>query len=331
MLLPEDLRAGLDDLLSSVRPKDVSAAREALSRRYRQQGPAEGSRVRSAEDVAAYAAARLPATYAAMRAALAQLQDALPAWRPHSLLDAGAGPGTVMWAAQDAWPELRTVTLLERDRDMAAFGRSLAVRAASPALRGARWQQADLARPWDAEEIDLATAAYVLGELPEPVQDALVLHLWQLARGALVVLEPGTPEGFRRILRARTLLLAAGAKIAAPCPHTRECPLAQSDWCHFSQRLERSRLHRLAKSAELAYEDEKFSFVTATRLSPLPVAGRILRHPQVRGGHVRLQVCSAQGLERIVVTRREGERFRQAKDLRWGSPMPAQGPDSTDG
>jgi ribosomal protein RSM22 (predicted rRNA methylase) len=326
MYLPEDLRAGLDDMLSSVRPKDVSSAREGLTRRYRDTGPKEGSYVRSAGDVAAYAAARLPATYAAMRSALGQVRGVIPAFQPQSLLDAGAGPGTVMWAAQDTWPDLVAVTLLERDPDMAAFGSSLAGYAASPALRGARWQQTDLARSFEAAASDLVTAAYVLGELPEAARDTLVQRLWEQTQGVLVLLEPGTPEGFARILRARTYLLSAGAHIAAPCPHSDVCPLGKEDWCHFSQRLERSRLHRLAKSGELSYEDEKFSFIAATRLAPLPVAGRVIRHPQLRGGHIRLEVCSPRGIESTLVTRKEGEHFRRAKGLRWGSPLPDRDP-----
>ena len=38
----------------------------------------------------------------------------------------------------------------------------------------------------------------------------------------------------------------AGANILAPCPHARPCPLAAPDWCHFSARVARSRLHREA-------------------------------------------------------------------------------------
>ena len=41
--------------------------------------------------------------------------------------------------------------------------------------------------------------------------------------------------------------------------------LQPPDWCHFTQRLPRSRAHKQIKGAELPFEDEKFSYVALTR------------------------------------------------------------------
>jgi ribosomal protein RSM22 (predicted rRNA methylase) len=108
----------------------------------------------------------------------------------------------------------------------------------------------------------------------------------------------------------------------APCPHAGECPMAGADWCHFAARAPRSALHRRVKGGELGHEDEKFSFVAAAREPAPPVAGRVLRHPRVRGGHVLLQACTPEGLARLTVARSDGARFRAARDLRWGDPLP---------
>src|SRR6202000_2264000 len=94
---------------------------------------------------------------------------------------------------------------------------------------------------------------------------ALILAAWNRCSSALVIVEPGTPQGYRRILQARDLLLAREARILAPCPHQLPCPLAAPYWCHFAQRVPRSRDHRIVKSSTLAYEDEKFSYLIAVR------------------------------------------------------------------
>ena len=121
-----------------------------------------------------------------------------------------------------------------------------------------------------ADAADLVIASYVINEISESEQTTLAELMWQKTRDTLLVVEPGTPAGYARIFALRAQLIAAGAHVAAPCPHDGVCPLAAPDWCHFTQRLPRSQAHRQLKSAELAYEDERFAYVALTRA---PAAG----------------------------------------------------------
>jgi hypothetical protein len=41
--------------------------------------------------------------------------------------------------------------------------------------------------------------------------------------------------------------------------------MSGNDWCHFSQRLPRSRDHMLLKDADVPFEDERYSYVVVTR------------------------------------------------------------------
>jgi ribosomal protein RSM22 (predicted rRNA methylase) len=196
---------------------------------------------------------------------------------------------------------------------------------ASPSLANPRLASADPASA-DLASADLASAAYVLGELTTAQQAALVALAAQAAPVVLLV-EPGTPAGHRRILAARAQLLAAGYVIAAPCPHQLGCPLdVEGDWCHFGARLQRSALHRQAKGAELSYEDEKYSYVAAVRPAGLAVAatqGRIVRRPQQRKGLMMLSVCAQDGaVRRELVSKSKGEVYRQARKISWGDPWP---------
>src|SRR5690606_25424189 len=149
------------------------------------------------------------------------------------------------------------------------------------ALRKSRWQQTDLSGGGTLAPHDLVTLSYGLGELPAEARRRLVDSAWNAARQALVIIEPGTPAGYATVLDARSRLIEHEAAITAPCPHNGPCPLAGTErWCHFVQRLARTRLHRAAKGADLGYEDEKFSYVIATRVTPRPFAGRILSQPR---------------------------------------------------
>jgi ribosomal protein RSM22 (predicted rRNA methylase) len=62
--------------------------------------------IRNDLDALAYAAVRMPATYAAIRASLEAAGEIIPDFAPRSLLDVGADPGTAAWAAQDLWPSI---------------------------------------------------------------------------------------------------------------------------------------------------------------------------------------------------------------------------------
>lgn len=91
------------------------------------------------------------------------------------------------------------------------------------------------------------------------------------------------------------------------------------DWCHFAARVERSAEHRRLKGGELGYEDEKFSYVVASRL-PVDAAGsRIVRHPMRYSGYTKLQLCTPEDLREETVTRSQKERYRKVKRKEWGS------------
>lgn len=226
-----------------------------------------------------------------------------------------------MWAAETIWPSLSRISLLERDAHMIALGRRLAAESAAASLREARWMQGDVLEAQDLGAHDLVIASYVIGELKEPRVPALIDRLWAATRGTLVLVEPGTPLGFARIRDFRERLIAQGGNLVAPCPHHGPCPMSGTDWCHFAQRLSRSRLHRQVKAGDLSYEDEKYSFVSFSRLPSADIRGRVLRHPTIRSGHVLLRICTPEGLSDTIVSRRQGDAFRRARDLGWGAVL----------
>ncbi|MFF1447103.1 small ribosomal subunit Rsm22 family protein [Streptomyces sp. NPDC058274] len=317
----ETLRAALAGLLDGLPPKAAAQAVERLIANYRGTTPTHTPVLRDRSDVVAYAAYRMPATFEAVRAALDAFAETVPEWTPGSHVDVGGGTGAATWAVTATWDGDRPVTVLDWAEPALALGRDLA--AANPALKGAEWHRSRIGAALTIESTDLVTVSYVLGELTEEDRGHVV-DAAAAAAPAVVIIEPGTPDGYARIIEARDRLIGAGFRIAAPCPHSAACPIVPGeDWCHFSARVSRSSLHRQVKGGSLPYEDEKFSYVAATRFPVTPAPSRVVRRPQIRKGQVLLDLCGPdEALHRETVTKRHGPLYRAARDADWGDAWP---------
>jgi len=331
---PSALAAAIEAGLAGAGTPALSAGTRRLMAAYRSGENPPTPVLATRTDAAAYAAYRMPATAAAAALALQETRRSLPQWRPATLLDFGAGTGSMAWAAAVQLPSVTTMTLLEQSAEATRLGRSILAATELPVLRTAAW------RPWQLPQADapsdlggghaadLATAGYLLGELTQ-MQQAELVTLAVRAAPAVVLVEPGTPAGHSRILAARARLLAAGYVLAAPCPHDLGCPLqAAGDWCHFGARLPRSGLHRQVKGAELGYEDEKFSYVAAVQPDhlgqPDRPPGRIVRRPQQRKGLVTLELCRADGSAGSeLIGKSAGDTYRRARKSAWGGRFEA--------
>lgn len=309
--LPPLLQAAIDELVRSGDRASLEAAAARLTAAYREGGAVRPARTR--DDVLAYTAQRAPATYAAAVAVLGRIREQRPDWRPRSLLDVGAGPGTSSWAARAVWPDLERIVLVEAEPEMVALGRQLG-------SARAEWIGGELGRDTDLTQgsFDLVLAGYVLNELPAERLDQVADTLWARGADTLVVLEPGTPAGYRNVLAVRAAVLAAGGFTLAPCPHDASCPLVPPDWCHFAVRLQRGESHRAVKAVSRGFEDEKFSYAALTRESHLRPPARIIRPPQVRSGHVLLDLCEPAGVRRATFSKRDRDVYRQARKAVWG-------------
>jgi ribosomal protein RSM22 (predicted rRNA methylase) len=320
MELPVLLRQAVDRALEGAGLAELTRAAMILSERYR--GETRDGTLHLSGDLAAkaYLATRLPATYAAVRDAMAKLADLRPDFQPKSLLDAGSGPGTVLWAAADCWPRLEDAVLLESSGYIRKWGETLAT---SSPVRRVKWQSADILKGLAIDEPrDLVCLTYVLSELPTDGRDQLVDDLWSLTGDVLLIVEPGTPNGWERVLAIRSRLIEHGAHIIAPCPHRGPCPITAPDWCHFSRRVARSRLHRLAKEADVPWEDEKFIYLAASRHKGEAVDARIVGPPRTGKGRIDLKLCCADGvLRERTVSKRDGPLFRTVRRRDWGDAI----------
>jgi ribosomal protein RSM22 (predicted rRNA methylase) len=314
--LPAWLNTAINAHLQTQNTHALNAASANITQNYRKLKPSRQAITQNA-DVAAYLAARLPATYAAVSSSLHRTLERLSDFAPTTMLDIGAGPGTASFAAFEQLPSLQNFTLLDDNAPFLSIAKQL-LQVAPTALMQAQIINTDITKQTKFAKSELIIMAYALVELPFAQQLQLLHHLWQACSGVLLIVEPGTPKAYANLMLLRSELIKSGAYVVAPCMGQGACPLTQNDWCHFSQRLPRTRAHMQAKGANVPFEDEKFEYLALSRNQIQMSDARILAPPHNSKAGIEFKLCSQNGLEQQLVPSRDKQAHKQARKLCWG-------------
>ena len=317
MMFPERLSAAVEANALAYDHKELAKAAAQISEKYRAER-GDGSRLVTKDcETAAYAAVRMPATFAAVSAALEHALEHTDC-EISTAADIGAGTGAAGWAAAELLESIAELHCYEREPKMRETG-SRFMQEADIGIK-TEWHSFDITKDTPCRSYDLVIMSYTLNELSEKDRERAVDMLWEKADKLLLIVEPGTKTGYANILAARDRLIKAGAEIAYPCPGNGKCPLGADDWCHFTARAQRTKLHKLLKGGDVPYEDEKFSCIAAAKCPVKPCEKRILRHPQISGGFVDLRVCTADGISDIRVTK-SSKQFKSARKADCGDSI----------
>ncbi len=318
MDFPINLKSSIDEYALKIKQSQLKQTAETISDRYRTQSGTSKKLLTETSEVAAYSVVRMPATFGSVSDALSYALESY--YEPlESLLDIGAGTGAASWAA-DSILNLKSVTCLEREPAMIQLGQRL-MQEGSQLLQSSTWIQTDLIKDPISYQGDLVISSYVLNELSPTDRIQVVEKLWNATNKMLIIIEPGTPIGFQQLLVTRDFLLEKGAYLAAPCPHSNTCRLETDDWCHFTTRIQRSKLHKILKQGDSPYEDEKFSYMAFTKSTVTPVASRILRHPYIEKGQITLHLCSSKKNQILTIKKRDGILFKIARKSKSGDSI----------
>ena len=309
MEIPQELKENIENLIIDGHSKIIEQAKN-VSKKYRENTGKGNKIITSNSEAIAYAISRMPATYCAVYSALSQT---LKKYKNEikTVYDIGAGTGSATWAIQELL-QPQKITCLEYEKEMLKIGERLMKKTETKAS----WEQFDITKDCFQEKADLVISSYMLNELEESSRKNAIQKMWEATSGLLLLIEPGTPEGFKHILEAREILLQQKANIVAPCTHNGKCEISQDDWCSFYVRVARSGIHRQAKNGTLGYEDEKFSYIAFSReLTFENGQARILRHPQIGQGHVKVKVCTQNGIQEKTFTKKDKEVYKKVRKL----------------
>lgn len=320
MELPLTLRNAIEEKAQQYSLKQLNITAQTISERYRTASGQGKCLVATEMEVLTYALMRMPATFAACSTAMESVRTLIPKMRIESVLDVGAGTGAGTWAAAEVF-EPSSIVCLEKENGMRQVGQSLMQLSSDSVVRSSQWHAFDLTADELSTQSDLVITSYVLNELDSENRLAAIRKLWNAANKLLIIVEIGTPVGFRQLQRAREELMRLGAHPLAPCPHENRCPLPEDDWCHFTCRVARSRIHKAVKGGEVPYEDEKFCYLAVSREPFMRAQNRVLRHPIIEPGKISVRLCEADDIRTVSYRKKDGELFKKAKKIRCGDEL----------
>ena len=262
MEIPANLKEAIEEIITGIKHTNLIEESQKISEKYRQNDGKGKRLVTEDKEATAYAISRMPATYCVISSIMSKILKKYNK-EINSRIDVGAGTGAATWAISDLI-RVKQITCFEREKAMRNIGIKLMEK--EQQFSNVQWNEFDLTTDNIDMKADLVITSYVINELTKNDRKNAIEKMWDATNGILIIVEPGTPEGFKHILEAREVLLAKNANIIAPCVHNKICPInPEEDWCSFYVRVSRSGIHKQAKSGELGYEDEKFSYIVFSK------------------------------------------------------------------
>ncbi|NGX34356.1 MAG: hypothetical protein K1060chlam1_00708 [Candidatus Anoxychlamydiales bacterium] len=311
----------INSLFENISLKELKFINLELSKKYKKQ---KQKTFASDKERLAYIASRMPATFKAIEYSLNEIINISPSIKIKTVLDLGAGPGTSLWALlsvfnlqnEEIKTSLSNICLVEKDEKMIFYAKKL-LENFNKISKKITFEKKDILKIKNYD-FDLVMLSYVANELKNYQIDKII-NRWFFSKSKIIVfVEPGTKYGFTNIKYIRDKLIKKGCNIIAPCPNTLKCPMPKNDWCHFYVRVKRSKIHKYIKGGSLGYEDEKFSYVIATKENVKNPKARILRFVKKTKQEIHFTLCKDGKVLIEKVLRKDKKRYKMVKKLNWG-------------
>lgn len=284
--------------------KDIKSSYQELQHEYRAR-----TRIgyKDIQQIQAYVFTRFPATY---QVCLTLIEQYIKDLKINSILDWGCGIGTASLALSKYFTHLEYF-LVERDKQAKDYAAQFIQHFYPGTL---------IHQEISSEKIDLSICSYSLGEAENWKNN--LDTIWERTNHLLII-EPGTPQHFQKLLQMREYLLSKGnAYLLAPCYHSKNCPLQEKDWCHFSVNVSRSKELRQLKKAERGFEHEAYSYMFFSKdPNKDKNFGRLVAAPRIHGGHIDLKICTHNGDILESTIGKSHQEYKRLKKLCWGDAI----------
>lgn len=314
MELPIEIKDFIENKLNNLSSKSLNENAKKISLNYRENNRSGKSLLNKEEEAIAYAVSRMPATFGAVSSVIEQVNDLYnPSIR--NIADFGAGTGTASIALNEKL-DIQEINCFEREEAMIKIGEKIFNEIPELKLK-TQWEKFDITKQEIKNKFDLVIASYVINEIKEDDFAEIINKMWSATEKILIIVEPGTVQGYKNIMKAKEILIEKNANIIAPCM-CENCNLPKDDWCNFSCRIQRSKIHKETKNGNSPFEDEKYIYIAVSRENITKEKSRVIRHPLIYSGCVKLKLCTKSGIKEETITKKDKEKYKIARKIKNG-------------
>ncbi len=286
-----------------------------ISKKYREENINSGSVVNNDKQALSYVASRMNETSIIVDKVLKTIFQVVDKSEVESVLDLGSGTGSVLWALENFFSNIN-ITAVEREKCMQKYAKVLCK---SLNLNIEYVLQDVLSKETNnLSNCDLVIESFMLNEMAEKDSYKALDLMINKANKYILLVEPGTPKSYQKMMQIRDCVVAKNLKVLLPCTHCKKCPLI-NDYCNFTVRLNRSKFLKNIKGGALGYEDEKYFYLLLSKQDIKNVENMVIRKPIVRKSCIDLKLCNNGGkVNNITITKKDKENYSKAKKIKHG-------------
>ncbi|KAF9113211.1 37S ribosomal protein S22 [Mortierella sp. AM989] len=161
----------------------------------------------------AYIAAMAPTTYSAIKNVLEEVKGRVPDLQVKTFMDFGTGPGTGIWAANEVWEMPLQYTGVDVSLAMLETAEEIldVLSSKGTPISNITFKPF-LSHGSQASKHDVVLSAFTLSEITTPaLRKSTLEHLWESTNDMLILVDRGTPNGFKILAEAREQILGLDA------------------------------------------------------------------------------------------------------------------------
>ena len=307
----------ISEIINNKKLSDIKKDYKEISSKYRAEKINSSAVVSTDKQALSYLSSRMGETSVIIDDVFSKLNYLIDINEEiNSVLDLGSGTGSVFWALDNFASKL-DITAVEMQESMIKYSKLLSKNLDF----NIEYLNADVtsSKVKGLKNFDLVIESFMLNEMKESDRRITLDLMCEKSNKYIVLIEPGTPNSYEKMMKDREYLLSKNLKLLSPCPHKEKCGL-KDDYCNFSVRVNRTKESRRIKDATLNYEDEKYFYLIFSKVDVgLNINSVVLRKPVYRKNLVELKLCNKDSsVMQTIVTKNNKESYQKSKKLKHG-------------